>query len=202
MKKKILTVAALAMFAFAAVSGTLAYFTAEERVHNVITSGGVGIEIVEKTEADSGAEVDFPKEGIRDVMPGTSASKIVKIKNSGESDAWIRVKVESSIVDADGEDLPLMAGSDDKKPVMEYEILEGWIPGEDGYYYYEKPVAPGEFTGLFIDTVKFSPAMGNEYQGCTANIIIAAEAVQTANNGDRVMEAKGWPETGSEEGGN
>ena len=197
MKKKILAVAVFAMFVSVAASGTLAYFTAEERAHNVITSGGIGIEIIEKTKIESGADVkeeDFPKEGIRGVMPGTSVSKIVKIQNSGEADAWIRVKMESSIVGADGKDLPLLIGDNDKEPVMEYEVLEGWTLGNDGYYYYEKPVKPEKTTDLLIDSVEFNPAMGNEYQGCTANIIIAAEAVQTANNGSTVMEAAGWPE--------
>ena len=41
--------------------------------------------------------------------------------------------------------------------------------------------------------------MGNEYQNSVANIVIDAQAVQVANNGADVMEAKGWPE--SEEGG-
>ena len=48
-------------------------------------------------------------------------------------------------------------------------------------------------TEILFDTVHFAPEMGNEYQNCTANIIISAQAVQTANNGDTVMDAKGWP---------
>ena len=195
MKKKILVVAMLAVFASIAATGTLAYFTAEESTVNVITSGGIGIEIVEKTVADSGAEVDFPEEGISNVMPGTSASKIVRIKNTGKSDAWIRVKMESTIVSADGQELPIEIGETAKEPVMECEILEGWSDGGDGYYYYNEPVGPEGFTKELIDTVKFNSAMGNEYQGCTANIEISAQAVQKANNGDTVMEAKGWPET-------
>lgn len=195
MKKKILVVAMLAVFASIAATGTLAYFTAEESAVNVITSGGIGIEIVEKTMADSGAEVDFPKEGLSDVMPGTSASKIVRIKNTGESDAWIRIKMKSKIVSVDGQELPIEIGEASKEPVMECEILEGWSDGGDGYYYYNEPVGSEKFTKELIDTVKFNPAMGNEYQGCTANIIIYAQAVQKANNGDTVMEAKGWPET-------
>ena len=45
--------------------------------------------------------------------------------------------------------------------------------------------------------VKFNPNMGNEYQNCTAKIIINAQAVQTANNpipeGGSVIDIKGWP---------
>lgn len=195
-KKKILAIAIVAVLTSVAATGTLAYYTASEKAHNVITSGGIGIEIIEKTKVGSGTELeeDFPKKGIRDVMPGMSVSKIVKVKNTGASEAWIRVKMESSIVGADGKDLPLVIGENDKELVMEYEVLKDWTLGKDGYYYYEKPVEPEKTTDLLIDSVKFNPAMGNEYQGCTANIIIAAYAVQTANNGSTVMEAVGWPE--------
>ena len=56
-----------------------------------------------------------------------------------------------------------------------------------------KPVAAGKTTDILFDTVTFAPQMGNEYQNCTANIKISAQAVQTANNGKTVLEAKGWP---------
>lgn len=200
MKKKILVLAVMAMFASAAASGTLAYFTAGERVHNVITSGGVGIEIVEKTRDANGAEVDFPTDGIEHVMPGTSVSKIVKVKNSGTARAWIRVEVESSMKDRAGEELPLKIG-EDSEPVMTYEILDGWIDGQDGYYYYKKPVNADEYTDVLFEHVRFHPKMGNEYQNCIANILISAQSVQADNNGNSVMEAKGWPEPERAEGG-
>ena len=47
MKRKLLAVATLMMFTALLVSGTLAYFTAEDRAVNVITIGSVDIEIVE-----------------------------------------------------------------------------------------------------------------------------------------------------------
>ena len=37
--------------------------------------------------------------------------------------------------------------------------------------------------------------MGNEYQGAVATVTVQAQAVQTANNGDTVQDAKGWPST-------
>ena len=44
--------------------------------------------------------------------------------------------------------------------------------------------------------MKFDPRMGNEYQNCTVNINIYAQAVQTANNNPEggVTEVKGWPD--------
>ena len=146
---------------------------------------------MEKTQGKDGVLVDFPKEGVRGVMPGSDVSKIVSVKNTGESEAWIRVQVESVIKAADGADLPLTI--ENVGPVMTYTVGGGWSLGEDGYYYYAKPVAAGETTGILFDTVTFAPEMGNAYQNCTANIEISAQAVQTANNGKTVLEAKGWP---------
>lgn len=63
---------------------------------------------------------------------------------------------------------------------------------DDRSFYYEKVLAPGEITEPVMEEVRFSAEMGNAYQNCTANIVISAQAVQTANNGDTVMEAAGW----------
>lgn len=191
MKKKILLVTAVVICLAIAATGTLAYFTAEDTAHNVITSGGVNIELVEKTEAEDGTLVDFPEDGIKGVMPGTDVSKIVSVKNTGESEAWIRVRIEAKITATDGSALPLDI---DAGPVMDFTVGENWHMDFDGSIYYAKPVAPGESTEILFDTVHFAPEMGNEYQGCTANIVISAQAVQTANNGSTVMEAAGWPE--------
>ncbi len=193
MKKKTLLLAVIAICMAITVSGTLAYYTAEETAHNVITSGGVGIELVEKTKDETGSLVDFPEEGIHGVMPATSVYKMVHVENTGAAEAWIRIKVESSISASDGVQLPIVF-EDDNTPVMSFEVHTGWVDGGDGYYYYETPVASGEATGLFMETVDFNASMGNEYQNSTANIVISVQAVQTANNGDSVMEAEGWPQ--------
>ena len=69
---------------------------------------------------------------------------------------------------------------------------ESWTE-KDGYYYYSKPLKPGEVTAPIFTAVTFKPDMGNEYQNATATVDVSAQAVQTANNGDTVMATKGWP---------
>ena len=193
MKKKLLLLAAVIACIAITVTGTLAYFSANDTAHNVITTGGVNIKVVEQTRNDDKTLVDFPEEGIQGVMPGTSVAKIVRIQNTGVSEAWIRVKMDTSILDEQGEDLPLTIG-DSEKTVVEFSVLTGWLDGGDGYWYYEKPVSAGETTDTLLEEVHFSEEMGNEYQNCTANLLICAEAVQTANNGETVLDAQGWPE--------
>lgn len=192
MKKKAFLLAVVTICIAIAASGTLAYFTADDIAHNVITSGGINIEVVEKMKGANGALLDFPKDGIQNILPGSSVSKIVQVQNTGASEAWIRVKVDSTITGADGQALPLRIGQDNV-PVMSFIVLDGWIKGQDDFWYYNTRVAPNTMSDKLLDEVQFEFAMGNEYQNCTANIIITAQAVQTANNGNSVMEAKGWP---------
>lgn len=191
MKKRIVALAVSAICLATVASSTLAYFTDEQHVHNILTSGGISIQVVETMQGEGDAMVEFPKEGLRGIMPGTVVSKTVQIQNTGANEAWIRVKVDSSIIDADGKNLAL--NLQDGTEVITYDVLDGWQPGTDGYFYYEKPVPVQMLTTPLFETVRFAPKMGNEYQNCTANIVISAQAVQTANNGASVMDASGWP---------
>lgn len=191
MKKRIVALAVSAICLATIASSTLAYFTDEQHVHNILTSGGISIQVVETMQGEGDAMVEFPKEGLRGIMPGTVVSKTVQIQNTGANEAWIRVKVDSSIIAADGKNLAL--NLQDGTEVITYDVLDGWQPGTDGYFYYEKPVPVQMLTTPLFETVRFAPKMGNEYQNCTANIVISAQAVQTANNGVSVMDASGWP---------
>ncbi len=193
MKKKLFSLAVVLICLAILASGTIAYFTAEDTAHNVITSAsGIKIEIVEKTMDDYGTLVDFPEGGIEGVMPGSSISKIVSVENVlGSQEAWIRVHVGQRIVDGQGNDLPLNLNSGEQ--IMTYTVVEDDWTLWEGWYYYRHPVPAGGVTELLFEQVRFAPGMGNEYQNCTAYIEISAQAVQTANNGDHVMEAQGWP---------
>ncbi|MGN1129702.1 MAG: SipW-dependent-type signal peptide-containing protein [Candidatus Flemingiibacterium sp.] len=198
MKRKILFLSVLAICIAIAAAGTLAYFTAEGRAHNVITTGSINITVIEQQRGDDDKLVDYPETPIENVMPGMEISKVVTIQNDGSSPAWIRVRVEKEITlneqnpavevgfNADNELIVLAIGGEGSN----------WIAGEDGYYYYKLPVEAGEATEPLFDTVTFDTKMGNEYQGCTANIKIYAQAVQTANNAPEggVTAVAGWPD--------
>lgn len=187
MKRKILCLSVIAIMLAILAAGTIAYFTAEGRAHNVITTGSINITVVEQQKGENGMTVEYPTEPITNVVPGAEISKIVTIRNDGKSTAWIRVKVGTEIKlvgEGKAETSLVVLNFDDKN----------WTE-KDGYYYYNKPVDPTESTTALFDTVKFDPQMGNEYQNCTVNINIYAQAVQTANNNPEggVTEVKGWP---------
>ena len=182
MKRKLLILSVLAICIATLAAGTLAYFTSEEKAHNVITTGGVEIAVQEWADE----EKTKPFEDLTGIMPGMTVTKIAVIKNTGASDAWVRVKVEKNIK-LQGEGTPDAA-------LVELNLnLTDWTLGEDGYLYYNKVLKPGEVTEPLFTAVTFNVTMGNEYQNATATVDVAAHAVQTANNGDTVMDAKGWP---------
>lgn len=211
MKKKLLAAAAIAAVASITVSGTLAYFNAKGQAHNVITTGGVGIEIVEKIPDGDDPDTELDDfEDVSGVMPGADVDKIVSVKNIGESEAWIRVWVNVGISEAGDpltnptiKNLPLTIETADgqKVDVITYQVDDTKWLYKEGYYYYLEPVPANagkdSSTDILFDKVHFAKEMGNEYQNCTVFIDVSAEAVQTANNpipdGGDVTDIKGWP---------
>ncbi len=191
-KSKVLSVAVLAI-AFATVAtGTLAYFTDSTIAHNVITSGAVKIDLIEKqripggTDGDEDTYVDYPEDTITGVMPGSKVSKIVTVQNN-EQKAWVRVQVTPTITLA-GEGTP--SGN---VGYISFDFdTENWEKGEDNYWYYKTPLGTGEETTPLFTTVTFSKEMGNEYQNCTVTIAVAAEAIQHANMTKDAMASQGW----------
>ena len=202
MKKKIFAIAVITACLAVMASGTLAYFNSSETAHNVITSGGIDIAIVEtKADKETGTEVPYPDKPITGVMPGESVSKIVTVKNLETSgDAWIRVMV--NVTGRFADDTAIMP---DQLGVIGFEPnLTYWAyDEEEGYYYHKEPVAPGELTAPLFKEIKFAPEMGNEYQNCTVEVIVDAQAVQSANNpipeGGDVTDIKGWSEGAADE---
>lgn len=193
MKKKLLLLAAIAICTAILASGTLAYFTAENQVHNVVTTNAVDIEIEEWQKTDEGL-VPYPKDEPIDVMPGVTVSKIATIKNM-EAEAYIRAKFEVVITDADGKVMEL---SPETLASIISVTMNGddWLrkTGDGKWWYYAEAVANSASTEpLFTEVIFDGPNMTNEYQNCTVEVIVKAQAVQTANNGDNAMEAAGWP---------
>lgn len=187
MKRRLLAGAVITLCLSLSTYGTLAYFTADDTAHNVIVSGKIDIELQEW--ADEKKTIPFPEDGISNVMPGTDVTKIVEVKNTGYNDAFIRVKVDKEII------LPENVEGEPDSSMMKIDFDETyWMLGDDGYYYYKEILQPNVVTKPLFASVSFDSAMGNIYQNSTAKVDVNAYAVQVANNGEGVMDAKGWPE--------
>ena len=195
MKKRFFACALLVLCLSVVTEGTLAYFTAEDVAHNVITSGGVDIAIREWQDPDGdGTWEPYPEEP-QSVMPGSVLSKIVTVVNE-DAESYIRAKFVVTVTDAAGETMELDAAAKAKLVRLNVDE-ESWI-GAGDWWYYAAPVAQDGVTKPLFTEVEFDgPTMTNEYQGCTIEIDVSAQAVQTANNpipdGGDVTGVKGWP---------
>lgn len=179
-RRKAVLTAALALLVALAAFGTAAFFSGEAHVTNVITTGKIDITLKEQTKDEDGKLITWPEDGITGVMPGQSVDKLVSVESvAGSSDAWVRVKVESTITAKDKTSLPTEVKG---TKMLHFNIQDGWITGADGYYYYSKPLKAKETTPQLFTKVTFDPSMPNEYQGCTVNVNVFAQAVQVKNN--------------------
>ena len=190
MKKKIFALAVVLICLSVLASATAAYFTDIATARNVITAGGISIEVVEQQYAD-GVLQPYPADPVP-VMPAAVVSKIVSVR-SLEQAAWIRAKYSVRIFGPDGEEMETDAELLNDLVMIEPDE-ENWMSA-DGWWYYKSPVKNGETTAPLFEEVAFSgPKMDNKYQRCTVKIEVNAQAVQQANNGAAVTEAEGWPE--------
>ena len=137
-----------------AISGTVAYLvTKSEPVENKFTPSHVACQVTE----------DFD---------GTTKSN-VNVTNTGDTDAYIRVKLVSYRVNAQGQHIGGTAA------VPSFTPGENWKLHTDGYYYYTLPVAPGEepkadLIGSFDLTGSYDDADGGSQV-----IEVMAEAIQS-----------------------
>lgn len=189
MKRKLLLLSVMVICIAIAAVGTLAFFNTDAIAHNVITTGGVDIELSEWADAEKTQPFKDPS----GVMPGMTVTKIAEVENTGASAAWVRVKVEKAIKLAK----EIEGFTPDTALVALNINTEKW-EHEGDYFYYKEALQPNEITAPIFTSVTFNKTMGNEYQGATATVDIVAQAVQKDNNGDSALTAKGWPasETG------
>ena len=186
MRKRIAFAAVLALsLALLITGGTLAYFSDEAKADNVITTGGIDIELKEMAIPEGGGD-PVPFEDRENVMPGMEVSKIVSVVNKGDSPAYIRVKVDKRIELAGGS----TANADTSLVYCDVNTKD-WTE-KNGYYYYNTVLEPKAETKALFTKVTFDKDMGNMYQGSSAYISVVADAVQVANNGATALEAAGW----------
>ena len=189
MKKRLACCAMLCILLSLVVNSTLAYFTAEDTARNVITSGGIDVQVVEK-QLVGGALENYPDTPVS-IMPGSAVSKIVSVKNL-DGPAWVRMAYTVTIRDANGKTVGLSAQQRDQIITIDTDPAN-WTY-KSGWWYCKKALATGEESKPLFTEVTFSGSeMGNAYQNCTVLIDVTAQAVQKVNNGNTVLDAAGWP---------
>ena len=187
-KKKMIAMMALVIVIAIIGTGTLAYFTTRVVTHNVITSGGVGITLVE-TMLSSDGKTEIEYKDPTGVMPGEPVSKIVRVHND-DADAYVRVKVDIS-VEKGSAAVPVGNAIS-----IDYNS-DAWTYA-DGWYYYNDILPGGQTTPALFEEVELSgDNMGNEYQNAKIYVNVYAQAVQAQNNAPTVEKdvttVQGWP---------
>lgn len=171
MKKKWTIATVLVLVVALLAVGTWAYFSAVGTADNVITMGSVKLALHD----EDGAGQPFTTVS---AMPGSVVKKVVYVENVGSGAFYTRVKITPEVVAENGEIIPL----DASERLLTLDLNKSdWIPGADGYYYYNGTLSPKAATSKLFNQVTFSKDMGNEYQNTTVHIYVTAEAVQTAN---------------------
>ena len=139
--KKFIVVTALALLLFVTVGSTLAYiFTKTEPVENKFDPSKVSCAVVENGN-DPVSSGNVP----------VSSKTNVQIKNTGDTDAYIRVAVVVNWMSADGTRVWATKPVQGADYSISYNLNDnGWVDGGDGYYYYTQPVDPGDMTNILI----------------------------------------------------
>lgn len=181
MSRKVIVITSVMIILFAAVYGTLAYFTAEGKAASVISAGNIKMVLHQET-ADGRPSPD----NVGGLMPGQSADRIVYVENSGDNAFYTRIKLTPSVRAEDGSAL---------SPAQISLNIDtaNWKLGADGWYYYQSALSKGAISKPLFNEVSFAPDMGNDYMNANVSIGVNAQAVQCANNGDTVLQAVGWP---------
>lgn len=134
-----------------AVGGTIAWIKADTTpVQNTFTYAKVTTEIEE--EFDGKVKTD------------------VKAKNTGTADAFIRVKLVSYRTNAEGQRI----GGD--ATLDQFDIGADW-KYYNGFYYYTKPVAPGDPTGVLAKEIVLKTYI--DADGGYQSLDVMAEAIQS-----------------------
>ena len=123
----------------------------------------------------------------------------VKIKNTGNTEAWIRAKVVVTWQDGDGNvyaQAPIQGA--DKDYSIEYDLNNGWVSGDDGFYYWTTPVLSDDeapencTTGTLIKSC-VPNASSTAPEGYYLNVEIVGSGIQSTP--DSVFDSE-WGSSG------
>ena len=148
----------IALVSLMAVSGTIAFLlTRSQNVQNTFTPSTVSCQVTE----------DFD---------GT-VKKNVNVTNTGDTNAYLRLKLVTYRVNSDGQTIGGAAAVPDFTPG------NGWVKyqsGDEVYYYYTKPVAPGKQpeTPLIGDS-GITLTTYTDADGGSQAVEVMAEAIQS-----------------------
>ncbi len=190
MKRTILAAVGLLGVLVLGVSATLAATTVRARTTNVITTGSVKVQLVQKTTNENGEVLDFTPTELLEIVPGARYSQMPYAQNIGTEECYVRMLVQTRTIAADGETILPNA------IVLDIDSSQ-WVLDDEGWYRYVGVLSSGEETAVPLFTsVSFPLSMDNSYLGATMEITLAVQGVQAEYNlyEDSVLEVQGFPQ--------
>lgn len=168
MNKKVLsTVLAGALAVTAVVGGSLAYFTDTDEKTNTFTVGNVGITLTEPGWEATG------KKDAETVYAGEPLAKDPTVKNDGANPCFVRIKVDG--LDSLGDAGMITYRTD----YVTDKLGDGWVKGNDGYFYYDAVLEVGATTDALFDQIVIPTGLTNEdAKEGGYDVTVTAEAVQ------------------------
>lgn len=112
---------------------------------------------------------------VEETVNGNTKSDVY-IKNTGDTEAWIRVAIAVTWKDNDGNTYG-QAPKLDKDYVLNWGAGD-WYTGSDGFEYYRYPVTAGEGTGTLIKSISLA-STANVPEGYSLNVEIIASGIQS-----------------------
>lgn len=180
-KSKILLLVNASVLAVAAIGITVAFMFKQTEVNNTFKLGRVSCTVHEKL--DGGEFTEGTHEG--------NQKHSIKVENTGNIKAYIRVKVVSYWTDEEGN----VVGLPSEMP--DIDLKSGWLEGEPYIYYYSTALEPSAFTDILCSPINLKTNVDADGNTVYQAVDIFAEAVQ-AQPADAAAEA--WGVTVDENG--
>lgn len=134
---------------------TLAWLSAQSvEAENIFTPSQVTCEVTEEFDKETGVKTN------------------VNVRNTGDTEAYIRVKLVTYRTNADGAHIGGVA------ELPKFTLGENWVK-HDGYYYYTLPVAPGASPAANLTDSMTLVASYQDADGGSQAIDVMAEAIQS-----------------------
>lgn len=156
---------------------TVAYlFRATNDVTNELVPGRVDCEVHEVADGTSATNGTV----------NTGSKSSITVKNTGNIKAWLRVRLVSYWVDANGDIMPVAS------PDVSFTLGEDWVAGKgDNTYIFTTPVAPDGVTGNLLGSSITLTTKTVDGVTCYQVVEVFADAIQSEPT-DAVTEAWGY----------
>ena len=206
MKNKKSLIALVALLVVGVVGSTFAYFTTTKTFNNIFKTEEYKTTVSETFKSPA------------NWTPGQTADKVVNVKNEGDVEIAVRVKLVQTWKNGENE-LSLTQTTDNETwnvAEINFANSANWeFNAEDGYYYYKTVLASGQEALPLFDSVTYNAKMTNElagiecvevvngdtitetctsgsgYAGATYTLDVTVETIQA----DAATEANGWKYT-------